>query len=261
MKKNIDLAALWLLFFLFVFIRITNMMTLWPVLALWSAGLSVSLLIRAKLPTAKGIIGSVILAAAVMLSVVFGLGADGVTMFYGAISAVSTLLASLAVFSVAGRRGDVRFVNRSKKLSPLWSALIAVGAGAVLAVVNYYLTRRSGEIPAVAGNPRYALYTLAALCPAICEETAQRAVFMAFCLYGAKDGKPGFFRLLTMWVMMTLPHAISHGYDLSWTLLLTVLFGVPFALLQRKRDVASAMIAHGIVDAVRIFVFGPGGLF
>ena len=37
---------------------------------------------------------------------------------------------------------------------------------------------------------------------------------------------------------------------------LCVLFGLPFALLQRKRDITTAMISHGIVDAVRFTLLG-----
>lgn len=32
--------------------------------------------------------------------------------------------------------------------------------------------------------------------------------------------------------------------------------GLPFAILQRKRDITSAMISHGLVDAVRFTLMG-----
>lgn len=40
--------------------------------------------------------------------------------------------------------------------------------------------------------------------------------------------------------------------------MLGALFGLPFALLQRKRDLTSAMVSHGFVDAVRFTLFGLG---
>ena len=64
------------------------------------------------------------------------------------------------------------------------------------------------------------------------------------------------FDLITMYFMMIVPHTVIHGYGLIPTLILCVLFGLPFALLQRKRDIASAMISHGIVDAVRFTLTG-----
>jgi membrane protease YdiL (CAAX protease family) len=33
-------------------------------------------------------------------------------------------------------------------------------------------------------------------------------------------------------------------------------FGFIFAFLQKKRDITSAMIAHGIVDWIRFCIFG-----
>lgn len=56
--------------------------------------------------------------------------------------------------------------------------------------------------------------------------------------------------------MMALPHTLSHGYGLVESLILLVLFGLPFTALQRKRDLTSAMIAYGLVDAVRFTIFG-----
>jgi membrane protease YdiL (CAAX protease family) len=35
-----------------------------------------------------------------------------------------------------------------------------------------------------------------------------------------------------------------------------VVFGFIFAFLQKKRDVMSAMIAHGVVDWIRFCIFG-----
>lgn len=59
-----------------------------------------------------------------------------------------------------------------------------------------------------------------------------------------------------MWFMMALPYTLSHGYGLVESLILLVLFGLPFTALQHKRNLTSAMIAHGLVDAVRFTIFG-----
>ena len=59
-----------------------------------------------------------------------------------------------------------------------------------------------------------------------------------------------------MWFMMCVPHTVAHGYGILETILLCILFGLPFAVLQRKRDVTSAMVSHGVVDAVRFTIFG-----
>ena len=76
--------------------------------------------------------------------------------------------------------------------------------------------------------------------------------------YVIGEEKPTKFQTFTMWFMMCFPHTAAHGYDIVSTVILCVLFGLPFTLLQRKRDLASAMISHGLVDAVRFTVFGLG---
>ena len=69
---------------------------------------------------------------------------------------------------------------------------------------------------------------------------------------------PTKFQIFTMWFMMTFPHTLSHHQNLFATLILCVLFGLPFAILQKKRDIFSAMVSHGLVDAVRFALFGIG---
>lgn len=64
------------------------------------------------------------------------------------------------------------------------------------------------------------------------------------------------FQVFTMFFMMCMPHTVAHGYALIETIILCLLFGVPFTILQRKRDITSAMISHGIVDVIRFMLFG-----
>ena len=66
--------------------------------------------------------------------------------------------------------------------------------------------------------------------------------------------------------MMVVPHVLIHTPEafmqggmiggLVSTLIYVVLFGLPFALLQRRRDLASAMIEHGTVDLIRFCLRG-----
>ena len=70
--------------------------------------------------------------------------------------------------------------------------------------------------------------------------------------------------------MMVIPHVLIHMPDMFienglingiiGIVMLTILFGLPFAFLQRKWDLTSAMIAHGIVIAIRFSAFGIPGL-
>lgn len=66
--------------------------------------------------------------------------------------------------------------------------------------------------------------------------------------------------------MMVIPHVLIHIPDTFLTygivsgivniVMLSLIFGIPFAILQRKRDLLSAMIAHGTVDVIRFSFLG-----
>lgn len=69
--------------------------------------------------------------------------------------------------------------------------------------------------------------------------------------------------------MMIVPHILPHilftlepnmieaciNFGITMVLYI-VIFGLILVILQRKRDVLSAMIAHGIIDAIRFTIFG-----
>ncbi|MNF04285.1 hypothetical protein D3C80_2037670 [compost metagenome] len=66
--------------------------------------------------------------------------------------------------------------------------------------------------------------------------------------------------------MMIIPHVLIHTPDIIINngivpgviniIMLALLFGLPFAVLQKKRDITSAMLAHGIVDVIRFCFLG-----
>ena len=60
-------------------------------------------------------------------------------------------------------------------------------------------------------------------------------------------------------VLIHVPEAFAQGGvvgGLVSTAIYVLLFGLPFALLQRKRDLLSAMVAHGTVDFIRFCLMG-----
>lgn len=152
------------------------------------------------------------------------------------------------------KQGGIKLISTDKKLSPLISVIIAIDVAAVLSSINFFLMKNSNPTDFEISVSRL----IVCLIPAIYEEIVCRAIFMAFSLYVIGEEKPTKFQTFTMWFMMCFPHTAAHGYDIVSTVILCVLFGLPFTLLQRKRDLASAMISHGLVDAVRFTVFGLG---
>lgn len=253
-KKNKKIVFMWAAFFVYFFCYMTMEIDLRALLSIWSMVLSIYLLIKLKLPSAKGIIISGFFAVLVSIAYLgIQLGWE-VVMINGIIAGVPTLLCSLAVFSAMEKGYGIRIISTDEKHAPLISLLIAIAAGAILCVVNYFLMRGSNAVDFDVNISRL----IVCLSPAIFEEIACRAIFMAFGLYAAGKGAATRFQQFTIWFMMCFPHTVAHGYDIISTILLCALFGLPFAILQRKRDIASAMISHGLVDAVRFTIFGLG---
>lgn len=246
MKKGY--IALWIVFVFFLLIKLGNMMTMIVPSAVWSVGLSVFLLIKCGLPKGKHIIISGLSAAAVIIaSLLHGIGAAGI-IFFG----LPTLICSLAVFSVMKKSDDVKMLHNTDKRSVLITVGIGTAVGIVLSLVNTFVFA-AGEPFNLQLSPIPVIW---ALQPGIAEEIVNRAVFAAFCIYLSKGEDMTKPEKFTMYFMMTVPHALAHNYPIPECLLLSVVFGLPFALLQRKRDTVSAIISHTLVDAVRFVIFG-----
>ena len=243
MRSHRPYVVLWLLFAAFAAVRIMVKMEYWIVLSLLTCAMSIVLLIKAGKPSKKYMLTACIFAA---LSTVAYLGyqQNPWILLYGLRAGIPTLLCSVAAFSVMEKRSGYELVSSKGSHPALISVLIAVAVGAVLSVVNIFISGQSVDF-------EFSLWKLI-LClnPAIYEEMAFRAIFMAFCIWYS-DGEMNLFQKFTMYFMMCAPHTVVHGYPLFETIMLCALFGLPFAIMQKKRDICSAMISHGIVDAVR----------
>lgn len=144
----------------------------------------------------------------------------------------------------------------------LRSVVIGVVVGLVFGAVNL--------ATAGAGNPwdpalRWPAF-LVVLSPAILEETVARGAFLAVAVAALRGAPRTRSARLVTWLLMIVPHAIVHtvplwqqgrfGDAVVTTVFLGVLFGLPFAILQRRRDLLSASVAHGLVDLVRFLCLG-----
>ncbi|MBR2801526.1 MAG: hypothetical protein IKE21_02875 [Erysipelotrichaceae bacterium] len=248
MRKKRACILLWILFAVLLAARILVQMSYWILLAAESCGLSFVLLRESGMPSGKYVRLSWLFA---LLSTCAYLGyqRDPWILLYGLRAGIPTLLSSLAVFSVMEKHEEYELVSGKGKHPVLTSILIAVAAGLFLAGINLLL---AGEEIRFAFDPWYLFLSLN---PAIYEEMACRSVFMAFCA-GYSDEEMDLFEKFTMYFMMCVPHTVIHGYPLTETIILCVLFGLPFTLMQRKRDIMTAMISHGIVDALRFLLIG-----
>lgn len=254
-RKYAPYVILWILFFVMVFWRVAikSDIDMWTILDIISVVISIVILSKNKMPSKKYIIISIVfmlLATVAYLGIRLNLF---ILLRYGLVVGVPTLLSSLAVFSVMENHDGYQMVSRKNRCSFLISVIIGVMAGVILSVINTFLGVMSGNEIAFEFS---IMKLLVCLSPAIFEEMACRAIFMAYCICYAGSDKMNGFGIFTMYFMMCMPHTLAHGYGLASTLILCVLFGIPFTILQRKRDIASAMISHGLVDAVRFTLMG-----
>ena len=258
-KIRLGLIGLWLEFAAYFFIYTIATKNFFTFTAIWSSGLAIYLLIRLKLPSVKYILVSLIFGIVVSLCYLAVQMNIMVVVHQGLLAGLPTLLSSLAVFAVMEKLSNDRekpyYLIRNSGKRPFYQELlislaIAIASAAVLAVINYFLGKSSSTVNFAITLSRLTI----CLSPAIFEEMACRAVFMAFCIYLFR--KPTIFQLFTMWFMMIVPHTLAHHYDLMSSLILCILFGLPFTILQRKRDLTCAMVSHGLVDAIRFCIFG-----
>ena len=133
---------------------------------------------------------------------------------------------------------------------------IAAIAGVALAVINILLAKSAMEFN-ISIEPEWFLRAIKA---GVSEEIIFRFFFFALSVYCIKDGALSGFDNFLCYVTMVLPHVLIHfdatNFTLSSVVVLTLLFGLPFAIMQRKRDLSSAIGAHALVDAVRFCTFG-----
>ena len=234
---------------------------LWLELSLLSLIVSMILLIKNHFPKRKYLILSSVLTLLYLLSETFRFNAF--TVIQGMILFLSCC-ASCSVFEKCGEH-SLRWIRNDKKQDVFVSIVIGIVCGILWGGINFLLMR--GSNPVVQTNVFKAL--IVSLNPAILEEVACRCVIFAFCLSMAEGELKGRFQRFTGWFMMIVPHILPHMLFsmtngiiesiLSWLISLVlyiVVFGFVFAFLQKKRDVTSAMIAHGIVDWIRFCIFG-----
>lgn len=92
------------------------------------------------------------------------------------------------------------------------------------------------------------------------EETAFTLFFFAFAVGLTKKEIFSKGENFLVYLIMIVPHTLVHftrqEFELGNVLVLSFLFGLPFAFLLRKRGLVSAAMAHIIVDLIRFLLLG-----
>jgi len=141
------------------------------------------------------------------------------------------------------------------------SLLLGITFAIPLAIVNnLYFYMNSGSVQFQ--NPYYS--ALEALSPGISEESIFRLFILAFCLSLLRGSAHPRLALTASIALAVIPHSLNHLPDLFldnapmglFMLAATsLLFGLPMALLQLKKNFETAVAFHWFIDFAR-FLFG-----
>lgn len=169
-----------------------------------------------------------------------------------------TLLSYLSSVCIMENKGQriVFYNNRSIRHISLKTALCVVFGGGVLSAINFLLAQQSYTI----SISFQSTYLLNALLAGIFEEIVYRMFLFSLCIEMLPDNI-AHTRIQTVlcYIAMIVPHVLMHfsgQIQIGDFLILAVLFGLPFAIMQRKLNLISAIAAHTLVDLVRFICFG-----
>lgn len=169
------------------------------------------------------------------------------------ISTMIPFVSSIRIFKKS--KNTVHIFSNDKKII-LLSVILTLLIGIILGAINLFFA-----IDSIPINPDFKIqYVFNALCAGIFEEIFFRLFFFAMCVYIANDSKFSKVQNLLCYLIMTLPHILIHfhlsTFNLPSVVMLSLLFGLPFALMLRKLNLISAIGAHSIVDIIRFCTFG-----
>lgn len=99
-----------------------------------------------------------------------------------------------------------------------------------------------------------------ALRAGIFEEIFFRFFFFALCAYLIKGQSLSKFQNILCYAIMVIPHVLIHfdfqNFRVVNLIMLSLLFGLPFAWMQRKVNLVSAIGSHAFVDFIRFCILG-----
>lgn len=188
----------------------------------------------------------------ILIGIILGL----VSMPSSFIMGFFTIIAYIgAVSEFKSRNNKIKFFKSDNK-NIFISVILILVVGGVLSAINIF-----GALNSLSINFSIKLqWFLDAFSAGITEEVLFRFFFFAVCITIVNDKQLSKFQNFICYLIMILPHTLIHfninTFNISNIIMLSVLFGLPFAILQRKRDLVSAIGSHTLVDLIRFCLLG-----
>lgn len=189
----------------------------------------------------------------VVVGILLGLISMPSNFFMGVISIIA-YLGGVSVFKESDNK--ILLIKSNNKKENLKTILLTIFVGGILGIINIYLGKSAMII-----NPSIKLkWFLDAIRAGATEEIIFRFFFFAICVYFTNDKVLSRFQNFLCYLIMIIPHVLIHfdrtNFELGSMIILTLIFGLPFAIMQRKHDLSSAIGAHAIVDLIRFCILG-----
>ena len=147
----------------------------------------------------------------------------------------------------------LKFKGRKDVLSTI---ILVFLVGGLLGGINIFFALGSMEV-STSFNILWIFHGLRA---GIVEEIFFRMFFFALCVYIINDANITKIQNIICYLIMVIPHVLIHfnfeSINLGSIIMLSLLFGLPFALMQRKNSLVSAIGSHAFVDVIRFCTFG-----
>ncbi|WP_423215498.1 type II CAAX prenyl endopeptidase Rce1 family protein [Streptococcus equinus] len=266
-RENVKLGFAWLSFIIYLVlfwlgsVILEQKQLVWLLLEIYVLGIDAFILYKYRFPKQNSLLVAVVLSGIYAVSEIIHL--NPLSIFN-----IGLVFLSICAVNVTFERfpnSALKWFKEFSKNGILKSISIGILFGLICGAINYLLMVSSNQLQPANVLKAFVL----SLSPAIIEEIAYRTVFYAFCLIELCGRVQTKWQTFTIYVMMTIPHILPHTVDcfkngflsglIEWvitTILYLLVFGLVFAMLQRKRDISSAMIAHGTVDFMRFCLFG-----
>lgn len=189
----------------------------------------------------------------IAMGIIFGILCIPSSPIMGA-SVILPYIASMMIFRNINIK--IYLFKNTKNNNLLITLILIFIVGGILGFINVFLAKNSIPI-----NVSFKIkWLLDALRAGVFEEIFFRLFFFALCIHLVKNQQISKLQNILCYVIMVVPHVLIHfnlqNFSISNMIMLSILFGIPFALMQRKFNLVSAMGSHAFVDFIRFCVFG-----
>lgn len=167
-------------------------------------------------------------------------------------SVILPYIASMIIFKNSTTK--IFLLKNGKNNNLLTTFTLVFVVGGILSGINVFFA-----ISSITVNLSFNIkWIFDALRSGIFEEISFRLFLFSLCIYITKVKSFSILQNTLCYVIMILPHVLIHfnfqTFNIANVIMLSLLFGLPFTLMQRKYNLVSAIGSHSFVNLVRFCI-------